>query len=417
MKKLLFRLSVLNFLEFAVWGCYLTSFGNFLWHAGLEKEIFWFYAVQGIVSLFMPALMGFVADRLIEPRKVISGCHLVSAIMKGCAVLYCLHVPEIEFWPLFLMFGTGIAFYIPTIGLNNAFGLRCLKERGLDTSTAFPKVRVFGTVGFIAAMLMVNFIPVDGMPLQSTAWQLALSACFGILASFYVLTFKAPSGLRTQASENRQCSYIGLLRNSKVAWFLLFTFLISVCLQITNSYGNVFITSFNGLEQYARTWGARNANALISISQISETLCVLLIPFAMRMFNIKHILIIASMAWMLRFGFLGIGNTGSGIVFLILSMVVYGIAFDFVNIAGAIYLDKQVDTSAKNHVQALFMLVMSGLGATVGTPAAGAVVNKLVYTTTDPAMQMAGWSSSWFIFAAYALAISLLIFFIYPSRN
>lgn len=417
MKNLRLRLSILNFLEFAVWGSYLTSLGNFLWSVGLAREIFWFYAVQGILSLFMPAMAGYIADRVFEQRKVLAGCHLLSSFFKWGALIYCVLVPQISFWPLFLLFGMGIGFYIPTIGLNNAFVLRNLQEAGYNTAKVFPGVRIFGTIGFITAMLMVNFIHFQDVQLQASVWQLGLSAIFGMTTVIYMLTFKRDQRSKQVVHNENKHGYITLLKDRKILYFLIFVFLISVCLQITNSYGNVFITSFSTVEEFAHTWGARNANALISISQISETLCVLIIPVAMKYFDIKRILIIAAMAWMLRFGFLAIGDTGNRIIFIIFSMLVYGIAFDFVNIAGAIYLDSQVDVSLKNRIQGLFMLVMSGLGATIGTPLAGIVVNDLVYSKAGVEMSMNGWSEAWGIFAAYALLVALLLFLFYPSQE
>lgn len=414
MKSIPTRLSVLNFLEFAVWGAYLTSMGNFLWRASLAEDIFWFYAVQGLASLFMPALIGYLADSIIAPRKMLSICHFLSATMKSLALYYCISSPVIKFWPLFILFGLGVSFYIPTIGLNNAYVMGCLKKNGFDPVKMFPKVRVFGTIGFITAMLMVNFIPFEGVSLQASPWQLGLSACFSMVLAIYILFLpksEKPSG---DKSDTRG-SYCTLLKDKNIFCFLIFTFLISICLQITNSYCNPYISSFATIPEFAGSWGARNANAIISLSQLSEALFVLLVPLAMKWFDIKKILIIAATAWTLRFGFLAIGNTNAGIIALIVSMIVYGIAFDFVNITGAIYLDSCVDKSLKNRVQSLFMLVMSGMGATIGTPIAGWVVNSLVYSRHNPELQQSGWQQSWFIFAAYSFIIALLIYFVYPS--
>lgn len=409
-------LSVLCFLEFAIWGSYLTSLGNFLWRAGLAEEIFWFYAVQGFVSLFMPALIGYVADKFMESRKVLSFSHFLSSMMKFMALFYCLASDKIAFTPLFILFGIGIAFYIPTIGISNAYIMGRIKDSGENPSKIFPKIRVFGTIGFITAMLMVNFIPFDGMKLQSTAWQLGLSATFGIALAVYML-FMSPVKKVQSAQADGTANYSSLFKDRNIAWFLGFTFLISICLQITNSYSNVYISSFAEIPLYSDSWGAKNANAIISVSQLSEALCVLLIPVAMKLFDIKKILIIASTAWMLRFGFLGLGNTHGGITALIFSMIVYGIAFDFVNVAGAIYLDRNVSHSLKNRAQSIFMFVMSGLGASVGTPLAGAIVNNRVYSHTEPLLRLEGWQESWFIFAAYAFAIAMLIYIIYPGKS
>lgn len=410
------KLIILNFLIFAVWGSYLTSMGNYLAQVNLGPYIFWFYTVQGIVSLFMPMIMGTLADRHINPRNLLCICQAMSAIFKCGAFVYCLTATEISFVPLFILFSLGVAFFIPSIGISNALTLYLLSNNSNDTAKSFPQVRIFGTIGFIAAMLIVNFVKIDNMSLQQTPWQLALSALFGLITAIY--TFTLPNSTDeniTSATTKKSSGYIRLLSERKILIFLIFTFLISVCLQITNSYANVFISSFSKIDQYVASWGAENANALISLSQISETLCVLLVPVALRRFGIKGTVVFAAVAWTLRFGLLGIGNPGQGVIWFILSMIAYGIAFDFINIAGAIWLDSVADKKSKNRVQSLFMLVMSGLGATIGTPIAGIVINRFVYNSASISEQLSGWQTSWLIFAGYAMFIAILAYILFPS--
>lgn len=418
MKKLQPRLIIFNFLEFAVWGAYLVSIGTFLARSDLAKDIFWFFAIQGIVSLFMPMIVSHVADKYMDPRKVLSLCHLVAALMKSAAVAYCIAAPEIKFWPLFILFGISIAFYIPTIGVGNALAMGLLRAAGLNTVKAFPPIRIFGTIGFITAMLMVNFIRFDGVQLQLTCYQLALSAIFGFVLAGYVLTLPKPAPGREIHSRTPEVSgYLELLRNRNIFWVLMFTFLLGVCLQITNGYGNPYITSFQSIAEFADTWASHNANAILFLSQVSESLCILMIPFCLKWFGIKRVIICSALCWMLRFFFLGLGDTGSGLAFIILSMIVYGVAFDFINIAGAIYLDAQAPRNAKNRVQGLFMLVMSGLGAAIGMPLSGMVVNRLVYSAQPGMAQLDGWHLSWFVFAGYALVVALAAMVLFPGAS
>src|SRR5690606_21279374 len=193
--------------------------------------------------------------------------------------------------------------------------------------------------------------------------------------------------------------------------------LLGVSLQITNGYANPFITSFKSIPEYAETWGANNANALISLSQISETLCILLIPFFLKRFGIKKVMLTAMVAWFLRFGLFGLGNPGSGVWMFVLSMIVYGIAFDFFNVSGSLFVDKETDKSIRSSAQGVFMMMTNGFGATLGMLGAGEVVNHFVFSQTDPVAQLEGWTTSWYIFAGYALVVTILFAIVFKYKH
>ena len=416
------KLSILSFIEFAVWGSYLISLGNFLANVGLEKEIYWFYTVQGIVSIVMPALVGIVADKWIQAQKMLSLCHLMAALSMGAAGWYCLdHASNIEFGPLFVLYTVSVAFYMPTIGLSNSVAYSALSKAGLDTIKAFPPIRVLGTVGFIVAMLMVNFIHIEGESMQTTCYQLFLSAAFSVVMVIYALMMpKCPVNKVKSTGgiiEALGLKAFTLFKERKMAVFFIFSFLLGVSLQITNSYGNSFISSFSKIEEYAHTWGALNANALISLSQMSETLCILLIPFCLKKFGIKTVMLMSMFAWVFRFGFFGLGNPGGGVALFCLSMIVYGIAFDFFNVSGSLYVDSQTDSGMRSSAQGLFMLMTNGLGATAGTLVAGAVVNHFVYNNPEPLSQIEGWRISWYCFAGYALVVAIAFMLIFKDDS
>lgn len=423
MKNIQLRLIIMNFLEFAVWGSYLISLGNFLGKQGLGNEIYWFYTVQGIVSIIMPALIGIIADKWIQAQKMLSICHLMAALGMGAAGWYSLtHLGNIEFGPLFVLYTISVAFYMPTIGLANSVAYSALNKCGLDTIKAFPPIRVFGTIGFIVAMLMVNFIHIDGSSMQETCYQLFLSGAFSIIMVFYALTMPAceTNSKKTTGGlvEALGLKAFSLFKERRMAIFFIFSFLLGVSLQITNSYGNVFISAFEGVQAYADSWGAKNANALISLSQMSETLCILLIPFCLKRFGIKAVMLMSMFAWVFRFGFFGVGNPGDGVSFFILSMIVYGIAFDFFNVSGSLYVDSQTDPSMRSSAQGLFMLMTNGLGATAGTLVAGAVVNHFANSKVLQGEELImGWQISWLIFAAYALVVGLLFWLLFPKTG
>lgn len=410
------RLIVMNFLEFAIWGAYLTSMGTYLFGVGLAENIGWFYAVQGIVSLFMPALVGIVADRFIPAQKVLSLCHLIACVFMGAAGVYAMNAGDnVEFSTLFSFYTLSVAFFMPTIGLSNSVAYTALTKSGLDTVKAFPPIRVWGTIGFICSMLFVDFAG-----FQSTYEQFFVSSALGLCLAGYALTLTDCPVDKSAGKSNSLVDILGLraftlFKNKDMAVFFIFSMCLGVSLQITNGFANPFITSFKGIAEYADTFGANHANALISLSQISETLCILLIPFFLKRFGIKKVMLIAMFAWVLRFGLFGLGNPGAGVWMFILSMIVYGVAFDFFNISGSLYVDKVTDASIRSSAQGLFMIMTNGIGATIGTLSAQAVVNHYVYSQTEPIAQINGWNTSWLIFAGYALVVTILFAIIFKE--
>lgn len=422
-KSIRLRLIVMNLLQWAAWGAYLTSMGTYLTSVGLSAKIGIFYAMQGIVSIFMPTLMGIVADKFVPAQKLLGICHGISAMAMAGAGLYGMSAGnEVAFGILFPLYTLSVAFYMPTIALSNSVAFKILEQNGYDTVKDFPPIRVFGTVGFICAMLFVNFAKADGVQFQNTYNQFLTSGVVSLAMFLYCLTLpECPcsrnTGENQSLSERFGLNAFALFKNKNMATFFVFSMLLGVALQITNGFANPYISHFKVIEEYAGSWGAQNANALISISQVSETLGILLIPVAMRLFGIKKVMLIAMFAWILRFGLFGAGNPGPGVWMLILSMLVYGVAFDFFNISGALYTNMRTSEKMQNSAQGLFMLMTNGIGATIGTLAAQAVVNKFTHgTEVDGVFYMIGnWDTAWYIFAGYALVVAILFIFLFKQ--
>ncbi len=402
----------MSFLEFAVWGAYLTSMGSFLVKAGMETQIGWFYAIQGIVALFMPALLGIVADRWIPAQRLLGLAHLAGAVFMGAAAFYAQGAEKVEMSVFFTLYSFSVAFYMPTLGLANSVAYSALTKAGLDTVKHYPPIRVFGTVGFIVAMLFV-----DMSGLQTSYAQFYVSAVLGLVFAVYAQTL--PSCPVSKAESKSLYQALGLdafalFRQKKMAIFFLFSFLLGVSLQITNGFANPFIMGFKDIAEYADTFGANHPNMLISISQISETCCILLIPFCLKRFGIKKVMQIAMLAWVFRFGLFALGNPGSGVWLFILSMIVYGVAFDFFNVSGSLFVDQATDPKYRSSAQGLFIIMTNGFGSTIGTLAAQAVLNHYVFNgSQDAATQIDGWRISWAIFASYALIVFVLFSFVF----
>ncbi len=387
----------MNFLEFAAWGAYLTSMGTYLVNIDMASNIGWFYAVQGVVSIFMPALMGIVADRWIPAQRLLGLCHLLAGLfMFGAAYAGLSH----NYQFIFPSYTLSVAFYMPTLALANSVAYSGLTQAGMDTVKDFPPIRVFGTVGFICMMWVV-----DLCGFQPNQNQFIVSGIVSIILFFY--SFTLPSCSVAEAGEKKSLvdafglQAFTLFKQKRMAIFFIFSMMLGVSLQITNGFANPFITSFKDIPEYAGTFGVQHANILISLSQISETVCILFIPFFMKRYGIKNVMLIAMFAWVLRFGLFGAGNPGNGVWMFVLSMIVYGVAFDFFNISGSLFVDKSTDPSLRSSAQGLFMLMTNGIGATVGTLSAQAIVNThTVDGVTD-------WQTCWYIFAAYALLVGV----------
>ena len=368
----------------------------------------------------MPAVIGIIADKYIPAQRLLGLCHLVSGAAMVAAGYYGFVTgADVKFGILFPLYAVGVAFYMPTIALSNSVAFKVLVKNGYDTVKDFPPVRVFGTIGFICSMLFVNFMTDgDGVQFQHTYNQFFVSGIIGFVLFVYCLTLPdCPVNRKAQSqsvADALGAKAFRLFKDRGMATFFVFSMLLGVALQITNGFANPFISHFKEVPEFADTWGARNANALISISQMSETLGILLIPVAMKFFGIKRVMLIAMIAWVFRFGLFGLGDPGAGVWMFILSMIVYGVAFDFFNISGALYVEQRSSDEIKSSAQGLFMLMTNGIGATIGTLSAQAVVNRLVYNAEIP-----DWSAAWYVFAGYALVVAILfaIFFRNPGKG
>ena len=398
--------------------------GSYLASVGLGARIGIFYAMQGIVSIFMPTLMGIVADKFIPAQKLLGICHGISGIAMTAAAFYGMQAgSDVAFAPLFAMYTLSVAFYMPTIALSNSVAFRILENHGYDTVKVFPPIRVFGTVGFICAMLFVNFVKDGaGVQFQNSYNQFLTSGIISLAMFFYCFTLPAcPCSVAADEKESLADRFglkaFSLFKDKNMAIFFIFSMLLGVALQITNGFANPYISHFKVVEEFANSWGAENANALISISQVSETLGILLIPIAMKLFGIKRVMLIAMFAWVLRFGLFGTGNPGPGVWMLIISMIVYGVAFDFFNISGSLYVNMRTSGKIQNSAQGLFMLMTNGVGATIGTLSAQAVVNKFTHTVDTAAgnFLVGDWNTVWFIFAGYALVVAVLFMILFKE--
>jgi NHS family xanthosine MFS transporter len=394
------RLIVLNFLQFFVWGSWLISFGGYLisvlkFTGGQVGSI---YSTMGLASLFMPGLLGIVADRWINAERVHGLCHVAGAFMLFLAST--IKDPALMYWVMLL----NSMVYMPTIALNNTVSYGILASGGFDVVKHFPPIRVWGTVGFIAAMWVVDLLGWSVSPLQ-----LYMASASALALGIYSFTLpacpRAGAGKSASLTSALGLDAFVLFKKGQMAVFFLFALLIGAALQITNTFGEPFLHDFKGA--YANSFAVAHPGLLMSVSQISETLFILTIPFFLGKLGIKRIMMISICAWVLRFGLFGIGNPGSGLILLVLSMIIYGMAFDFFNISGSLYVEMEAEPRIRASAQGLFMIMTNGFGAFFGGLISGRVVDHF---TVDG---IKNWQSIWFVFAAYALALGLIFPFVF----
>ncbi len=411
------RLTVMNFLIFAVWGAYLCSLGIYLSRIGMGKNIGHFFAIQGIVSLFMPALMGIVADKWIPAQKLLGICHFLSAVFIAITgYIGMKYGSEVTFGQIFHPYSFAVAFFMPTIALGNSVSYNALTKAGMDTVKDFPPIRVFGTVGFIVSMWIVNFTG-----FKDSYMQLFVSAAWGLILAVYAFTLPdCPVNREKKSSsivEALGLRAFTLFKDSKMCIFFIFSFLLGMCLQVTNGFATPYLDDYGKLPEFANAFVVKNSVFLSSISQVSETLCILLIPFFLRRFGIKKVMIISFVAWVLRFALLGAGwPSGFGVVLFVLSMIVYGVAFDFFNISGSLFVDKNTDEGIRSSAQGVFMMMTNGLGATIGSLCAQAVVNHFIAGKSGEVL-MSGWSSAWYVFAGFTLVVTILFAIVFKYKH
>jgi nucleoside transporter len=432
------RLIVMNFLQFAVWGAYLTCVGQFLGRVGLGAYISWFYVAQGVVSIFMPAIMGIIADKYVQPQRLLGISHLLAGGFMLVAAYFGIQATDLavanaanadyvaNIWPIFIPYVLSVAFYMPTIALSNTVAFGTLTRSGLDFVKAFPPIRTLGTVGFIASMWLVNSVSFGlADNAQFTYMQLVLCGVLGVILGAY--SFTLPECPLTKSDEKKSLAErLGLdafvlFKSKTMAMFFIFSMLLGVSLQITNGYATSYINSFQSI---STDWFASNPTRLVSISQISEALCILMTAFFLRRFGIKNVMLIAMFAWVLRFGLFGVGTTTTtiGVVALIASCLVYGVAFDFFNVSGAMFVQQEAPQSMQGSAQGLFMLMTNGIGASVGTYIAGKVVDHFCtweggYLVSRPEFAAEGWETTWFIFAGYALVVAVAFMLLFRYKH
>jgi NHS family xanthosine MFS transporter len=404
-----FRLILMNIMQFFIWGAWLLTIGaywfqNKHWSGAQFGAIF---STMGIASIFMPALTGIISDRFINAEKLYGIMHIM-----GAAVLFCLPLvtnPTTFFWVILL----NMLFYMPTLSLSITVAYSALKNSNLDVVKDYPPIRIWGTIGFIAALWTVSLTHNE-----TSANQFYIASAVALALGLYSFTLPKCPPLLSKVSHKSFSSTLGLnafalFKTPKFAIFFTFSMLLGAALQLTNAYGDTYLHDFNKIDAFKESIAVKYPAIIMSISQISETLFILAIPFFLRKFGIKYVMLFSMLAWVLRFGLFAFGNPAEGLWMIILSCIVYGMAFDFFNISGSLFVETQTTPEIRGSAQGLFMMMVNGFGALFGSFASGFIIDEF-FTLADKSKD---WHGIWLSFAGYALVIAIIFPFVFRYKH
>ena len=398
----------MSFLQFFVWGAWLITIGTYCFNAkGWTGAQFGaIFSTLAIASIFMPAITGIIADKWINTEKLYGVLH----ILYGLVLFYVPQVNDPD--TLYYVILLAMIFYMPTISLSNSISYTILKNNNYDVVKVFPPIRVWGTIGFIAAMWITNL---TGS--KANANQFIIGAVAAIALGIYSFTLpKCPpqKSISKNASLAEQLGLTAfkLFANYKMALFFVFAMFLGAALQLTNMYGDSFLDDFKNIPEYADSLVVKYSTIIMSISQISETLFILAIPFFLKRFGIKKVMIFSMISWVLRFGLFAYGNPSGGLWMIILSCIVYGMAFDFFNISGSLFVETTTDSKIRSSAQGLFMMMTNGFGAYSGSKISGYVIDKY-YTHADGK----DWHGIWLAFAIYALFVTIAFAILFKHKH
>jgi NHS family xanthosine MFS transporter len=404
-----FRLILMNFMQFFIWGAWLLTIGaywfqNKQWSGAQFGAIF---STMGIASIFMPTITGIIADRFMNAEKLYGIMHILGAL-----TLFSLPLvtdPSTFFWVILL----NMMFYMPTLSLSITVAYSALKSQNIDVVKEYPPIRTWGTVGFIVALWAVSLTHNE-----TSANQFYIASAISLALGIYSFSLPKCPPLLNKANNKSFSSRLGLnafalFKTPRFAIFFAFSLLLGAALQLTNAYGDTYIHDFKNVPEYKDSLAVKYPAIIMSISQISETLFILAIPFFLRKFGIKYVMLFSMLAWVLRFGLFAFGDPAGGLWMIILSCIVYGMAFDFFNISGSLFVETQAAPEIRGSAQGLFMMMVNGFGAFFGSIISGAVIQQF-FTMPD---QSKDWHGIWLTFAGYALVIAIIFPFVFRYKH
>ena len=405
------RLTVMSFFQFFVWGAWLITIATYFFsnNMGTGVQFGAIFSTLALSSLFMPTITGIIADKWIDAEKLYGILH----ILYGCILFYIPSVHDAD--TLYYVIFAAMICYMPTISLSNSIAYTILKDNKFDIIKVFPPIRVWGTIGFIAAMWTTNL---SGS--KANAHQFIIGGVAAIALGIFSFTLPKCPPAKTISKDSGFAEQLGLqafklFANAKMALFFLFSMMLGAALQLTNMYGDTYLDDFKKVPAYGPdSFVVKYSTIIMSISQISETLFILTIPFFLKKFGIKMVMLFSMLAWVLRFGLFGYGNPGEGLWMIVLSCIVYGMAFDFFNISGSLFVETTTDSKIRSSAQGLFMMMTNGVGAFMGSKVSGYLIDQYYTNATTGDKD---WHSIWLAFALYSLVVAVLFVIFFKHKH
>lgn len=404
------RLTIMNFFQFFTWGLWLITFSAYAFKTlhFTGTQIGAVYGTMGIASVFMPGIIGIIADRWVNAEKLYALCHFIGAVMLFSASR--ITSPEPMFWIMLL----NALVYMPTIPLASAICYRILSDNNYNIVNSYPPIRVWGTVAFIVALWTISLLGLELSPVQ-----LYVASASALFLSIYSLTLPACAPIALVKASS-WISYLGLdafvlFKKLKMAIFFIFSILIGVALQVNNTFCSTFLHDFDINPLYKDSFGVTHSAILMSVSQMSETLFILAIPFVLRKFGIKVVMLMSVFAWVIRFGLLAYGDPGYGLWMLILSMIIFGCAFDFFNISCSLFVEIEAPANIRASAQGLFFIMTLGVGGFLGAFGGGVTIDFFTHLVNNEAVR--DWHTIWLVFAAYSFVIGVLFLLIFKHKH
>ena len=390
------RLGLMMFLQYFIWGAWYVTLGTWL-ATSLHfsgQQIGWIAGTTAVGAIISPFFVGLIADRAFATQRLLGVLHALGA------ALLLLTSWQSSFVPFYIAVLFYSLCYMPTLALTTSLAMRQIK----DPQQEFGMIRVFGTIGWIVAGLIIG-----ALGLEATAIPMRVAAAMSVLMALYCFTLPdTPPLARGTDFKLRQViplESLQLLRDRSMAVFALASFLICIPLQFYYAFTNLFLNEI----------GVVNAAGKMTGGQMSELLCMLLIPWFFRKLGVKYMLGVGMLAWAVRYVMFAFGNADALMWMLWLGIVLHGICFDFFFVVGQIYIDRESPTALRAATQGLITFITYGVGMFVGAWLSGRVVDAYAHTGANGVVAH-DWQSIW-TFAGACSALVLVLFLLAFSEK